>query len=272
MRSIHFISGLPRSGSTLLSAILRQNPRFHADITGPMAALCGSLHHQIGGAGEFSMLFDEARCARMLRALFDAYYAHVPKDSIVFDTNRTWTARAPLIGELYPEAKIICCVRSVGWIIDSIERLRLKNPLKLSKLFTPHQSESLYSRVDALMNSEHGLVGSAWSMLREAWFSQTAGRLVVLPYDVLVTEPERTMRRLYRALGEPYFNHDFRNVAYEAPAYDTHLWAPGLHTVHKVVEQRAREPVIPPDIFARYAPTHFWDSPELNPRGVVIIQ
>jgi sulfotransferase len=26
---IHFISGLPRSGSTLLAAILRQNPRFH---------------------------------------------------------------------------------------------------------------------------------------------------------------------------------------------------------------------------------------------------
>jgi hypothetical protein len=25
----HFISGLPRSGSTLLAAILRQNPRFH---------------------------------------------------------------------------------------------------------------------------------------------------------------------------------------------------------------------------------------------------
>jgi hypothetical protein len=27
-RRLHFISGLPRSGSTLLSAILRQNPRF----------------------------------------------------------------------------------------------------------------------------------------------------------------------------------------------------------------------------------------------------
>ena len=27
MASIHFISGLPRSGSTLLAALLRQNPR-----------------------------------------------------------------------------------------------------------------------------------------------------------------------------------------------------------------------------------------------------
>ena len=31
----HFISGLPRSGSTLLSAILLQNPRFHAGMSSP---------------------------------------------------------------------------------------------------------------------------------------------------------------------------------------------------------------------------------------------
>ena len=33
---IHFISGLPRSGSTLLAGILRQNPRFHAGMTSPV--------------------------------------------------------------------------------------------------------------------------------------------------------------------------------------------------------------------------------------------
>ena len=36
---IHFISGLPRSGSTLFSAILRQNPRFHAMMTSPVGGL-----------------------------------------------------------------------------------------------------------------------------------------------------------------------------------------------------------------------------------------
>ena len=33
MKEYYFISGLPRSGSTLLSSILRQNPKFHADIS-----------------------------------------------------------------------------------------------------------------------------------------------------------------------------------------------------------------------------------------------
>ena len=32
MSKLHFISGLPRSGSTLLAGLLRQNPRFAAAI------------------------------------------------------------------------------------------------------------------------------------------------------------------------------------------------------------------------------------------------
>ena len=36
---IHFISGLPRAGSTLLAALLRQNPRFHAGMTSPVGAI-----------------------------------------------------------------------------------------------------------------------------------------------------------------------------------------------------------------------------------------
>jgi sulfotransferase len=39
---IHFISGLPRSGSTLLAAILRQN-RFHAGMSSPVASLFMAL-------------------------------------------------------------------------------------------------------------------------------------------------------------------------------------------------------------------------------------
>ncbi len=270
-RQVHFISGLPRSGSTLLAAILRQNPNFRAEMTGPVAQLCGVVHQTIAGAGEFSVLFDDERRAEMLRGVFDTYYQHVPAGSVVFDTNRTWTARAALLGSLYPQCRIICCVREIGWILDSLERLRLRNPLQLSRLYSQQSGESLYVRVDALMNSEQGLVGSAWSMLREAWFSEAAGRLIVIPYDILVRAPDRTLRRMYTELCEPYFKHDFQNVTYEAAEYDSNLGSPGLHTVRRLVEYRERLPVIPPDLFAKYAKSHFWANSELNPRNVAIL-
>ena len=39
MKSYYFISGLPRSGSTLLSGILKQNPDFYADIASPVQGI-----------------------------------------------------------------------------------------------------------------------------------------------------------------------------------------------------------------------------------------
>ena len=47
MAKIHFISGLPRSGSTLLAALLRQNPRFQVGMSGPLAGLFGALLGQM---------------------------------------------------------------------------------------------------------------------------------------------------------------------------------------------------------------------------------
>ena len=217
------------------------------------------------------MFFDEARCTQMLRGIFDAYYARVPTDHVVFDTNRTWTGRAALLRSLYPKSRIICCVRHVGWIIDSLERMRVRNPLKLSKLFGQHGEGTIYTRVEALMNSETGLIGAAWSGLREAWFSESAHRLIVVPYDTLVREPRKTLKGIYETLEEPWFEHDFRNVTYEAPDYDDNLGMPGLHTVHAVVAPRDRMPSIPPDVFAKYEKTHFWGQADLNPRKVLIL-
>lgn len=51
MKNYHFISGLPRSGSTLLSALLRQNPAVHAGMSGPVAGLLNNLLNQISSGG-----------------------------------------------------------------------------------------------------------------------------------------------------------------------------------------------------------------------------
>jgi sulfotransferase len=43
---------LPRSGSTLLSAILSQNSRFHAGVSSPLAAFFSSLVAQVSVGSE----------------------------------------------------------------------------------------------------------------------------------------------------------------------------------------------------------------------------
>lgn len=226
-------------------------------------------------SGEFEVFFDDAKRATMLRSVFETYHTRSSVDSqidrVVFDTNRTWTGRAALLGEMYPTSRIICCVRDAGWIIDSVERMLAKNPMKLSRIFNFQPGASVYARVEILMNSEHGLVGGPWSTLREAWFGEQAKRLIVLPYDHLVKEPKRTLHRLYSELGEKPFEHDLENVTYDEPDFDAHIGMPGLHTVRQKVEYRERMPCIPPDIFVKYASNSFWDKPDLNTRDVTII-
>src|SRR2546421_12707234 len=98
--TIHFISGLPRSGSTVLSALLKQNPRFAAAVTSPVASLVMPLLHAMSGASEFSVFFNDERRRAILRSVFESYYADVSSHQLVFDTNRTWTGKLALLDEL----------------------------------------------------------------------------------------------------------------------------------------------------------------------------
>ncbi len=266
---VHFISGLPRSGSTLLAALLRQNPRFAASCVSPVADTIGAVHAKVS-SGELSVLFDDAARVRMLRGVFESYYGREER-RVVFDTNRTWTASLPLLAELYPDCRVICCVREVPWILDSLERLRVKQPLRLSKLFS-HTASTLYTHIDELMDLRSGLVGLPWGALRAAWYSSEAARLIVVRYESLAKNPAETLRQLYELLGEEAFEHDFQNVEFSAPAYDASLGLPGLHSVRGPVRYTERRPpVVPPEVFTKYGGDFaFWVN-DFNPHGVAVL-
>jgi sulfotransferase len=268
---IHFISGLPRSGSTMLSAILKQNPRIHASVTSPLAMLCGVMQEAISGKNEFRSQFDDRRREALLNGVFASYYHELPQNKLIMDTNRAWTAKMALLAKLFPASRVICCVREVAWIIDSVERMLNKNPVQLSGMFRFKLTQSVYSRADTLMDSNSGLVGKAWSTLREAWFGEHATNLIVVRYETLTRNPKSTIHRLYFELKEELFDHDFSNLDFEEPEYDAHLGMPGLHTVRRKVEHVPRQACIPPDLFAKYADTAFWLKPELNLRSVTVI-
>src|ERR1700727_3395880 len=119
MTSIHFISGLPRSGSTLLAALLPQNPRFEAGMSGPLAGLFGALLGKMSARNEFSVFIDDTKRERILRGLFDNFYADCTAE-VIFDTNRSWCAWMPAIARLFPDGKGIACGREMPWVCASM--------------------------------------------------------------------------------------------------------------------------------------------------------
>lgn len=256
-RKFHFISGLPRAGSTLTSAILRQNPRFHAGMSSPIAPLFDHLIAQVSAGSELSTMVSEAQRARLLSGLFDSYYADHAQP-VIFDTNRAWTAQLPALMRLYPDAKVICCVRDVAWVLDSLERQFRSNAFEHTRLFnTPAERATVYTRVESLASANR-LVGYAWHALREACYSEYADRVILLEYDLMTARPAEVFKLLYEFLGERPYKHDFSKVEYDAPEFDAGLGLAGLHRVRPEVKPQARKTILPPDLFQRYAQLSFW--------------
>lgn len=258
-KSIHFISGLPRAGSTLLSAMLKQNPKFSAGMTSPVGSFVTGLLEQVGAGTEFGPVVTTEQRQRLLRGMFNSYYADQPVGSVVFDTNRIWTSKLPALRDLYPQAKVIACVRNVAWVMDSIERIYRANPYETTRLFVDSSERAtVYSRIDALAQ-RHRMVGLAWTALKEAFYSEEAGSLLIVDYDLLAAAPEKVLRLIYKFINEPWYEgHDFEALTYDAPEFDQALGLKGLHKVRNKVTFERRLTVLPPDLFAQYQNMSFW--------------
>ena len=271
-QTVHFISGLPRSGSTLLSAILRQNPRFHAGMTSPVGAVFNACLTAMGAENEFSVFFKEEQKRDILLGIFDGYYRHVDPHEVLFDTSRMWTSRLAVVRKLFPEAKVICCVRNPGWVMDSVERLVRKNAFDVSRIFNNAQERStVYTRGEALLH-QNRMIGFALSALKEAYYSENSDMLLLVDYDLLASRPAEVLPLIYGFIGEEPFQHDFDNVEYEAEDFDTQLLAKGLHTVRGKVELKERQTILPPDLFKRCESLTFWQDARATRANRIVSQ
>ena len=270
--TFHFISGLPRSGSTLLSAILKQNPRIHAAMSSPIGHIFRAIFGAMGAENEFAIFLDEKQKRAILENLFHSYYGSMEDPRrVIFDTNRLWTTRMPILQQLFPGSKVICCVRNPAWIMDSVEQLIRKNALDNSKLFSQADGATVYSRAEALQRRDR-MIGFAWSALKEAYFGEHADKLLLVEYDLLVKHPRETMDLIYQFTEEKPFEHDFKNVEYEAEDFDAFMHTKGLHSVRREVSFKPRQTVLPPDLFKQFESLQFWNEPHPTQAHRIIMQ
>jgi sulfotransferase len=266
----HFITGLPRAGSTLLSALLLQNPRFHAGMTSPVGGLFRAMLNQLGAGSEFGPVVTTEQRRRLSRGLFDSYYAdQAASKDLIFDTNRMWSAQMPALMDLFPGAKLIACVRNVAWVMDSIERRYRANPYEITRLFNDDtERNTVYSRVETLAQRNR-MVGYPWTALKEAFYGEHASSLLLVDYELLAQAPQKVLPLIYQFLGEPEYAHDFAQVKYDAPEFDEALGLHGLHQVRPQVALQRRETILPPDLFEQYSKLSFWHD-QANSRAHVV--
>jgi sulfotransferase len=255
MKSYHFISGLPRSGSTLLSGILKQNPDFYSDISSPVEALAGTSIDLITST-ENNFTITEDQRKNLMYGIFDGYYKHIEKP-VIFDSSRSWTKKTNFLKALFPDTKILCPVRDIVSILNSFEVIASKNPFH-TKALTEHK-DNVFARCDGMMNKNDGIIAAPWIFLQEG-YALHPEMIMLIEYENLCKEPEKTMRKVYEFLNRPYYSHDFENVDYSNENFDKACNLKDLHTVKRKVEYNPPRCILPPEIVKKYAEMNmeFW--------------
>lgn len=263
MKNYFFISGLPRSGSTLLSSILSQNPKFYSSITSPVMDIVTKTIESMT-IGDWSFSINEEKRKNLLYAIFDGYYKDV-EQSVVFDTNREWTSKTSLLKKLYPDTKIICCVRSIPWILDSFENIFSKNCLyDTSSILEDDVKHTVITRCNSLMSVE-----SSGQVIKPLFFLEEGlainpEMILLVEYDELCLHPKQTMEKIYSFIKQEYFNHNFKNVGYKNKVFDTALNLQDLHTVSNEVFVNKRKTILPKLIWDKYSGFEFWRNSSQN--------
>lgn len=255
-KKFHLISGLPRSGTTLLSTILKQNPRFEASISGPLARFVRAIIQESSSQGGYRFECPPEKRKLLLQGLFNNYHDD-PTTEVAFNTNRGWGLLLPAVKKVYPDAKVLMCVRDIGWVLDSFEQLQRKNPLSLTSMFSPEENANVYTRCEALLHPSRTL-GFAYQTVQQTLVSEHKKSVMVIEYEVLARKPEAIMQAIYNFIGEPFFQHDFANVAASYDEFDEDVQLPGLHTTRKEVSFQERESILPPDIWQRVRGMEVW--------------
>jgi len=264
MRQYYFISGLPRSGSTLLSAILKQNPEFYADISSSLEAITGNSIDTITG-NETNFIISENQRKNLLYGIFEGYYRHIENPTI-FDTCRNWTKKTNLLQALFPYTKILCPVRDIVSILNSFEIIASKNPFHTTTLVDTTDIDNVFARCHEMMNKRDGVVFEPWIFLQEG-YALNPEMIHFIEYENLCKQPEKTMRGVYKFLEKPYYSHDFENLEYSNENFDRFCNLEGLHTVRRKVEYKPPRCILPPEIVQEYkkANMEFWrENNEMN--------
>lgn len=245
-----FMSGLPRAGSTMLSAILNQNPDIHSGPSSPVVGTMLMLENSLANDELFRAYPKPAQAAKIITSVLDNYYGDVEKRVIV-DKNRSWVNRLHYIpGYFGVEAKVLCPVRNIDEILTSFITMQRRTPVtkegKINFIDEMLVKSNILLTDDnrcEFLASPNGILGQSYFGIRQAIMEGKQKQLHFIEYDDLINNPEETMRKVYEFLGLEYFNHDFTKLENKHKENDSEVYGvDDMHVVRETVGKVSPDP------------------------------
>jgi sulfotransferase len=222
MVNLILLGGLPRSGITLLSALLNRDPNIYTTTSSPFVEILWRVNgvwRDENYAGEMAGTAIGKIRQEVIAGLIDTYYGALTNKTTVIDKRRHWQS-IPNI-ELYKDAtgelpKIICPVRDVAEIMASF--YRLGDTRRFNEIITDQT------------------FGTVYHQLRDSYFSAYRDCIHFVEYNDLVDHTEDTLDSLYDFLELDPHPYDAA-VPVTALEGEGDYGVPGLHTLRPTVSK-----------------------------------
>jgi len=241
-KTYFFMAGLPRSGSTLLSAILNQNPDIYVTPSADTSFLMLALYKTSQTSESYHAGFAPEGYKNIMAKLPNAFYEHIDKPYII-DKNRNWgTPENIEVAELFADkVKIICPVRPILEVLASFVWLAEKNPDNFIDKFVIDYPVSHFrpkndARCDAMMAANHHIETNILS-LASSLDPRHQGKFHFVAYDDLVSKPEKVIQALYSFLEIPEFPHRFDKIKWPLMPNETQVYGiPDMHSIRSKID------------------------------------
>ena len=266
MKRFHFLAGLPRSGSTVLSSVLSQNPTLYASSNSALVELLVNVRNHLRITEQTRAFMQPTQEKDVLLAIMEGMYQFTDAQYIL-DKSRAWPHpdNIKLLIDILPEEpKFVAAARDLPAVLASFIMLIEAHPeaqsfvdKELAKRGLPFTTENRC----AFLFSPDGTVWEAWHSLKMA-FDAGYGRLFhIVEYDELTAHPEQSLEDIYRFLDIPLYKHNLAAITNKTPEDDNVYNLPGMHAVRPTLAKTSKDPaaVLGPELAARYASVpHFW--------------
>lgn len=266
-KTFYFMAGLPRSGSTLLSSLLNQNPRFYSGPSSPVVPTMLTLENSFSN-DELFLGYPKVEVAKnIIASILPQYYSDIDKP-VVFDKNRSWVNRMNYISGYFDIVpKVICPVRDISEILTSFIMMVRRNPYNNQPKINFVDEQLIKSNIPLTDDNRcefiagQGILGQSYTGLKQAIMEGYDHCLHFVEYKDLVSNPQETLNKIYEFLDEETFEHTFDNLENPHRENDMQMYGlPDMHEVRSKVKSTAFKPeeILSPETFAKCQNSEFW--------------
>jgi len=240
-KKFYFMSGLPRSGSTVLSSILNQNKSLYVTPTSPMMDLLSLNETEWRQCKEVIANPYIEQLYNLSDAIINGCWEHIPQQ-IIIDKHRGWPRNIKTIERVFNNRpKIIITVRDIPSIVASfMTLLKASNTTYIDQIILDNNMELTdENRAHVLW---YHFIHDTWDSFKTGWeYNKSFFHLV--EYDNLVINPVEELDKLYDFLELPKYNHNFTHIENISTDNDLSAWGlDGLHTIRPTLNKTSLPP------------------------------